>query len=409
MSAYEYNTLTQDGATLIAQATAANPIVFVASKSKASAATDADDLAGKPLSWYDGKSGTIASCSAYVDDAGNPIARIIAAYTNAGSTQIAKSVCITARLASQTDADAVVFAAISDPDATIELPGSGSIASLVEFPFNISINATNTVTVTPGSSASVADLERFVSLHSAGNPNTGDNQTIRGEKTFTSAAHFQSNDGTVTIENADVLAPNGDVLADHVEAVTIQCEDFSVVNNGSISAEKNISAGGNLLAGGNASISGNVSCENIDCVVIDASDDIYANNGSVTAISLIASQDISIGSGFSANYLGTVSAKEVVADYIRGVLPCPEASGIEPSIGGILYIGISGVATGTFYKFGQVFDGSQSTIKSAAWNVTASHYEISASSTALSGKYKSLMDAYSGSSTNIFVLAMRIE
>ena len=399
MSAYAYNTLTQDGATLIAQATAANPIVFVASKSKASAATDADDLAGKPLSWYDGKSGTIAACSAYVDDEGNPIARIIAAFTNAGSTQIAKSVCITARLASQTDADAVVFAAISDPDATIELPGSGSIASLVEFPFNISINATNTVTVTPGSSASVADLARFVSLHSAGNPNVGDAQTIHGEKTFTSAAYFQADDGTVSIENAGIMAPDGN----------IDCFSLSVANGGISVTSGNISAGGNISATGNLEVHG--SSEFSDDVEISTGD-LNLLIGSVVAAGdvechdVICSTKIDVGSGLNRIRLdggtGTLTAKKVEA-----VLPYPDSAGHEPPVGGYAMIAVT-QSSPFDVAIGQTFSGSVDTIQTACYFSQTEKFGIKQGFTTLHGTYVACADAYSGTDTTCYFLAQRI-
>ena len=179
MSIYAYNTLTADGANLIAQATAANPIVMVGSLSKATAASSAADLAIKDKSWYDGKSGAIAAASATASRA-----RIVAVYRNAGTRQAAKAICITARLASQTDADAVILCAMSDPDATIELPGADDTGQGVEIPFNIAINAADTIQATPGAAASLADLERFVSLHAAGNPSQGEQQHVFGWKIF---------------------------------------------------------------------------------------------------------------------------------------------------------------------------------------------------------------------------------
>lgn len=179
MSVYTFNTLTVDGTALIAQATAANPIVMVGSLSKATAASSASDLAVKGKSWYDGKPGAIAAAAATAS-----VARIVAVYRNSGTRQAAKSICITARLASQTDADAVVLCAMSDPDATVELPGADDTGQGVEIPFNIAINAADTIQATPGASASLADLERFVSLHAAGNPSQGERQHIYGWKIF---------------------------------------------------------------------------------------------------------------------------------------------------------------------------------------------------------------------------------
>jgi hypothetical protein len=188
---YVYYVLTFDGASLMAQATATNQIVFVGAISKATAASSDEDLASKGKSWYDGKTGEIDAVSAT-----DAVAKIVCIFTASGARQDAKSVAITARLASQSDADAVVFCAKSDPDATAILPGSTDTMADVRFPFNISINAAGTVAVTPGASASLADLARFVSMHRAGDPTQGEAQTIHGAKTFADPASFTS--ATVT-------------------------------------------------------------------------------------------------------------------------------------------------------------------------------------------------------------------
>lgn len=176
---YQFNVLTIDGAALIAQATAANPIVYVGALSRATAAASAAELATAPASWYTGKTGEIVAVSA----TGN-VAEIRAVWRNAGQSQSAKSVAITARLASQSDAQAVVVTAMSDPDATIVLPGSTDTGAGVAIPFYVQIGATGSVEITPGACASIADLARFMSIQAAGNPNTGDAQTVRGAKTF---------------------------------------------------------------------------------------------------------------------------------------------------------------------------------------------------------------------------------
>lgn len=195
MATFAFQVLTPDGANLIAQATAANPIVWVAALSRATAADNAAELSEKPASWYTGKAGAIAAASAT-----GTVARVVARWDNAGAAQAAKSLCITARLASQTDADAVVVSAVSDPNSNIILPGATDISAAVEIPFAITITATDTVETTPGASASVADLARFVSMHKAGDPTQGEAQTIQGAKTFADTASFT----TATVSSAAV-------------------------------------------------------------------------------------------------------------------------------------------------------------------------------------------------------------
>lgn len=203
---YIYYVVTVDGAALIAQATAANPIVYVAALSKATAAESDADLSTKPASWYDGKVGDIAAVSAVGNNA-----RIVAVWGNSGSAQPAKSLAVTARLASQTDAEAVVMTAMSDPDSTVMLPGEDDVQGGVEVPFNVALNASGDVEVTPGAAASIADLARFVSLHKAGDPTQGEAQTIRGEKTFADglATSALSGIGTSPITLASSIIPSG--------------------------------------------------------------------------------------------------------------------------------------------------------------------------------------------------------
>lgn len=179
MSEFSINIVTRDGAALIAQATATNPIVIVSGVSCADAAADASDLADKTASWYTGKEGRVAAVSA----AGG-VARIVIAWGQDGVSQPAKSLAVLARLESQSVSQSVVLCAMSDPDSTVVLPGSDDMAQAVEVPFNVVIDPTDDIQVTPGSAASISDLDRFVSCHAPGNPTGPENQLIWGWKVF---------------------------------------------------------------------------------------------------------------------------------------------------------------------------------------------------------------------------------
>jgi hypothetical protein len=182
-NSFLYNALTLDGMQLIARATAANKLIITGTKSCTLAASSLADLASKPLSWYDGKTGTIQAVSAI-----GTTARIVARYTNSGVSQIAKSFCITAKI--EGDATDVILAALSDPDASIVLPGISDLSQKIDIPFPISITANDTIEVTPDASASIADLDRFVSMYSAADSSVGEAQTILGPKTFEDDAVF---------------------------------------------------------------------------------------------------------------------------------------------------------------------------------------------------------------------------
>lgn len=179
MSEFSMNIVTRDGAALIAQATAANPIVIVSGVSREDAAADASDLADKTAAWYTGKEGRVVAVSA----AGG-VARIVISWGQEGVAQSAKSLAVLARLESQSISQSVVLCAMSDPDSTVVLPGADDMAQAVEVPFNIAINPSDDIQVTPGSAASLSDLNRFVSCHAPGNPTGPENQMIWGWKIF---------------------------------------------------------------------------------------------------------------------------------------------------------------------------------------------------------------------------------
>lgn len=195
---FSINVVTPAGSALIAQATATNQIVFIGAKSATVAATDAEDLAGKDISFYDGASGTIDACSAT-----NNVAKIVSRFGNtSGAAQIVKSVCILGRLVNQTDAQAVIVAAMSDDASEIYLPSSASPTQIIRFPFNITVNADEDIETAYADGATIADLARFVSMYRAGDPTQGEDQQIKGVKEFNGEVIF---DDEVTFGNRAVF------------------------------------------------------------------------------------------------------------------------------------------------------------------------------------------------------------
>lgn len=276
MPGFLYNIVTQAGAALIAQATAANQIVFVAALSKATAASSAEELAVQPASWYDGKAGSIAAASAT-----DNIARVVASWQPSGARQAAKSMCVTARLASQTDAQAVPVIALSDPDSTVELPGATDTSGAVSIPFLADINATGDVEATPGASASIADLTRFVSLHSAGDPTSGDAQTILGVKSFPNGLSVPSGS---TLSIAGVLDVTGTASFVGI-ATTGDASVGGTATLASASVTGALSVGGtatlaSVVTSGDASVGGKLVVTGQAGVIgrFDASSEIYCSS-----------------------------------------------------------------------------------------------------------------------------------
>ena len=183
--------VTVAGRTLIASATATNQIVFV----KALSATTAP-VSPSQTSSYDGVQGTITSSSAT-----NNVARVVTSYNNAPTStpQPVKAIALMGRLASQSDAEAVIFAYCTDSGSEIYFPGNNAPEQITRFAYNIAFEGDAPLEVTEAGAASLSDLNRFVSLHVAGDPTRGEDQEIKGSKTF---------DGEVTLKGAVHMSAN---------------------------------------------------------------------------------------------------------------------------------------------------------------------------------------------------------
>lgn len=188
---FSIQVVTVAGRSLIASATATNQIVFVKALSATTVPADPNQTSG-----YDGVQGTIASSSAT-----NNVARVVTSYNNAptNAPQPVKAIALMGKLASQSDAEAVIFAYCTDADSEIYFPASNAPEQITRFAYNIAFEGSAPLEVTEAGAASLSDLNRFVSLHRAGDPTTGEDQSIKGSKTF---------DGEVTLKGAVNLSAN---------------------------------------------------------------------------------------------------------------------------------------------------------------------------------------------------------
>ena len=190
--------ITVAGRSLIASATATNQIVFVKALSATTVPADPSQTSG-----YDGVQGTITSSSAT-----NNVARVVTSYNNASSNaqQPVKAIALMGKLASQSDAEAVIFAYCTDSGSEIYFPGNTAPEQITRFAYNIAFEGDAPLEVTEAGAASLSDLERFVSLHRAGDPTTGESQVIRGRKTFTNEITLQS-----TLSSSSLIKTTGAV------------------------------------------------------------------------------------------------------------------------------------------------------------------------------------------------------
>lgn len=174
MSVFATNEITTAGLALIAQATSANPLCYVMAYSSTTVPSNPEDVSS-----YDGITGTIDASSATENTT-----RIVARFGNSSNSQPVKGIAISAKLQSQADSAAVIFAYCSDANSEIVFPSTSLPEQVTRFAFNLTFDPTTTVSVAEAGYATLADLERLVSCHRAGDPQVGDAQTVLGVKTF---------------------------------------------------------------------------------------------------------------------------------------------------------------------------------------------------------------------------------
>ena len=179
-SVFSNNTITQAGLGLVAQAASTNQIIFVDALSASQVPQDPNSIAS-----YDGISGIIDSSSAT-----DNTARVVARFGNASEAQAVKAIAITARLNSQQDSEKVIFAYCYDNESQITFPPISSPKQHTRFAFNLTFEGQGEVAVVESGSASLSDLERFVSCHKAGDPASGEDQDILGAKHFVEQVRF---------------------------------------------------------------------------------------------------------------------------------------------------------------------------------------------------------------------------
>ena len=181
--AFSINCLTYSGTQLLAQASAANPIVYIGAVASTNSYDEAtlQQMSSTSDSRWDVDGGVIIASSA----TGNT-ARIIAGFHNRASEATIKTIGITARLSSAAEGDGIVLAAVSDTTASIRIPATAEPPVTIEVALNIAVSDALSVTVTSSTagSAMLSDLDRLVSCHKAGQPETGERQTIYGVKVF---------------------------------------------------------------------------------------------------------------------------------------------------------------------------------------------------------------------------------
>lgn len=148
-----------------------------------------------------------------------------------------------------------VIAILSSSDVMFTIPASSTSVVGVSVDFDIVFTNTGqaTVDVSTANTAMQSDLDRLVSCHVAGDPDTGEAQTVRGQKTFTDQATF----GAKIIASAGVTSQGVSrlprIISNYLEARDGQDQaifNLNVIANGASivsSVPFTIGAGNNVL------------------------------------------------------------------------------------------------------------------------------------------------------------------
>lgn len=363
--AFSEYAITTAGRSLIAAATAADPIVIVGFMASQTAKTTAQ-IESSTLSDYD-IIGDVFSCSSF-----GTLAVLRGKFINVASEVYAKTFVAIARRQSQTDADSVVLAGISDATANIRIPPITEPPVSIYIPINITLAASGTIQVVSGSAAVPSDLERFVSMFSAGNPTQGENQTIRGSKTFKSTCLFEQQitaqqvytqgayiDGGVTIKGGVYMNDNAALLSIYLNKLEIDSDIPKIASTAS-GALLDFANGEGRFGKLKVSSGGYASSPLIETGT--------TNGGFVNV------------SGYSMEFGDSDAPFEEVnvhAGMVNINSPCSVAGNEQLSVSGLLDLSVGNNVNGELffdvqpYNYGKIFCGGDITIQPSTGDVSA--------------------------------------
>lgn len=182
MPQFSVNIVTPAGQALLARASSALQLIYTRIKASETAVTAADAAASVPADFP--VAGTILAASATEN-----IARIVGKISSASLSAAVnlKTFALCAKI--DGDAEDAVLAVLSDENASVPLPASSAIDVNAEIGFLLTITDAGQVTVevTGAGSVTFGDIARFLSLYKAGDPTSGEAQTVLGNKTFSGA------------------------------------------------------------------------------------------------------------------------------------------------------------------------------------------------------------------------------
>ena len=240
MPQFSVNIVTPAGQALLARASSALQLIYTRIKASETAVTAVEAAASVPADFP--VAGTILAASAT-----EKIARIVGKISSASLSAAVnlKTFALCAKI--DGDAEDAVLAVLSDENASVPLPASSAIDVNAEIGFLLTITDAGQVTVevTGAGSVTFGDIARFLSLYKAGDPTTGENQTVRGNKTFNDAlavdgpfsayglAYFDDSAtfGNGLVANNDIIVNAWSVYGDSLLSEKVKYAALAVTDN----------------------------------------------------------------------------------------------------------------------------------------------------------------------------------
>lgn len=184
MANWNVQQVTNWGCAYFAASSTTNPIKATGGAASNTSLTVQQAQATSTLDAFLGKYTDVSSKILSLSVTGKTLRAVVQFKSTGNTARECKSVALLS--------DNNVIAILSSSDVIFTIPASSTSVVGVSVDFNIVFSNTGqaTVDVSTANTAMQSDLDRLVSCHVAGAVQTGEAQTIRGEKTFTDQATF---------------------------------------------------------------------------------------------------------------------------------------------------------------------------------------------------------------------------
>ena len=197
MANWNVQQVTNWGCAYFAASSTTNPVKATGGAVSNTSLTDAQAQAASTLDDFLGKYSDVSSKILSLSVTGQTLRAVVQFKSTGDTARECKSVALLS--------DNNVIAILSSSDVIFTIPASSTSVVGVSVDFDIVFTNAGqaTVDVSTANTAMQRDLDRLVSCHVAGDPDTGEAQYIKGEKTFGDKVTFSEVDfnGKLTVNN----------------------------------------------------------------------------------------------------------------------------------------------------------------------------------------------------------------